>query len=795
MPKQYYAKLEEINPILKNLAKRINESYKEEDQKQIFPQVNQALSELEPYYKDEKETSEEAVFTKKNINQYPILLKLFQGYKKKDKNYNSTDVSESLYALSKQVDQEAGQFTEVVSKLQNAIRTAGLDIADKLLEYELTNEFYNIEEIDNSLVKQLKNELNNLGNEKTSYLNEIRSVYLRYFEYDYDADKEDPNVKIINEDGKIDFKVLNERIAESSAVLTKTTKKAAKGNKKEETWKIGPMFSVNKKGKLKAKAAAAKGGVDSFYFSRKERKIIGTSTTGDNTGEIESTQFLRHHYKTIAFQEFAEKHPNWEDANSMTDIINFQNRRNNKVDTDQMIEIQKLQNEETFKAIIDRYCNGGPITVEVIEKMFEATGYKFDTFGGITTQKTKGLQKVMDMYMFFDYQNYLDNSDYPKEVIEKWHELASGQNKNYNIFSSMQEYEPEKLSELFHKQNKLSIEMLENVFGDPEKKQIILKLFSEDSSLKTNKIMENEEYAKVIIDITETFQSQIEENQELYAEIGETLVDKGRLKGQLEERLTGSTSQQEVIHMLRILTSKGDNNCNKIFNQIMTYQDKNKDAPYLTSLRKEFKSQGNYKLASSSFKTVNKMVEKKKELVEKNKELKEEIAEKDRIQAEKEFENMQKWEQAGALELDDYSEVQLEEYPRWKELKTKTIGDSLVADNLIDKIIGGEISISSLKSYIANEPETIKKVKELVTEAQDGIIERAIAMEESGEIVLNEEYTTRLCKTFKNLDSLLSSESCYKCPKEFLEEISKIKDVKKASEKKPLVVSKTNKMN
>jgi hypothetical protein len=68
-------------------------------------------------------------------------------------------------------------------------------------------------------------------------------------------------------------------------------------------------------------------------------------------------------------------------------------------------------------------------------------------------------------------------------------------------------------------------------------------------------------------------------------------------------------------------------------------------------------------------------------------------------------------------------------------------------------------------------------------------------MEESGEIVLNEEYTTRLCKTFKNLDSLLSSESCYKCPKEFLEEISKIKDVKKASEKKLLVVSKTNKMN
>jgi len=411
-------------------------------------------------------------------------------------------------------------------KFKELTKESGNIIAEELVNGMLNN-FYvsgnNSSEILTNIEKMLGKFFNSQQAKNKNA--EIISVYLNYFRYDFKSDYEkDKDNGPINKDGSLNQKYINEKIVKNSYIYTSEELKDEYDNKYVEE-DISPMFKLENN-KLVVINEAGAGSVDSFYYSRNEEKVVGTSTTVDTTGTIEKDQFIRHLSKTKELNDLVLTVEDKKDKN-FVDIIE-ELKENSEEKWNKVVSIQGEDNQKTYERILEKYKDtlneNGQITPETIDKLFENNAYSFDMLGTVVKEENRVISSLNDIFLFIGYQNTQTPilAPYTLEAIEHFHTKSKTEVKNFMIYNDLKKsYNVEDFKDFKDNLEKTILDFLINSF-DSLSDEDFKKLTNKDTSKEDrftiyNSFLENnkdktQQIEIVLKEITEKLVNQLSDN-------------------------------------------------------------------------------------------------------------------------------------------------------------------------------------------------------------------------------------------------------------------------------------------
>jgi len=333
----------------------------------------------------------------------------------------------------------------------------GKQIANKIIDSEFENFKVDIDldtKLSNnfdytSIVEEIKSHLED-KNLQTSEMAEVVSVYVNYFQNDFDPQDSD----IVNKKGNINFNNINKYIANNTFTYCKGYKskkgKISRTSKKDydEVSEFFPLFECKEDGSLKRLGKPTGGSIDSVYYSRKKQKAIGTSTTVDTTGTIEGDQFARHAFKNKKINEFLNKvidnQKEEKDQNIYNQIQEYTKlNEDNKEEYEKLLKIQSLKSDNTFQVIISEYQGkpykeGDKITTDTLIWLFEENDFNFDMFGTVVTKESKGIEKYLEVLSFLEAQKSEDYKKYyDKDTLDSLYLFLNKRVKGYSIYTEI----------------------------------------------------------------------------------------------------------------------------------------------------------------------------------------------------------------------------------------------------------------------------------------------------------------------------------------------------------------------
>jgi hypothetical protein len=472
---------------------------------------------------------------------------------------------------------------------------------------------------------------------------EIVSVYLNYFRYDFknDFEKDNPNGPI-NTNGTLNKNYINKKIVENSYIYTKKektqTEEQLKKNGKEYVEDISPMFKLSK-GKLEVINEAGAGSVDSFYYSRANQRVVGTSTTIDTTGTIEKDQFIRHLYKTKKLNELVNTLKNKEDK-SFIDIKEELNK-SHKEGLDKVIKTQGKDNSDIYDDILDEYKEtlneNGQITPETIDKLFENNAYSFDILGPVVKEDNKVISSLNDIFLFLDYQNEKTGGrvPYTLEAIQHFHTKSKTEVKNFMIYNDLKKsYNPEEFKTFKHNIEKNIIDFVINSFNN---------ISEEDFNKLVDKKTTKEERYNIYSSFFNNHQDKIKNIEILLKEITEKLAYKLESNVKKEYIIQNIKIENEILSLMENFTLaiyQSNNKLEKIstqynnrFFKVTEPEERKLRQAFLQSVFYEYivKGKPSFCLVAKQSETIDTQSETIDTLKEDNDNLKEEIEIKDYI--------------------------------------------------------------------------------------------------------------------------------------------------------------------
>jgi len=575
---------EEAHDFMKGIKTKIEENQDNGEQVNLFIKGNL----------DNKTIKEK--LTRKTFSMFQVFEEeLFKNGKKYDKKVIEDFFSNGFENIENFENETENLIQSEVESFENIVEINGSKISSILLEKDLNDSYqsFKSEEDLPDILKNLNEKLKDfytLGNETAKNKQaEIISVYLRYFENDFDNDLINDKNEIIK-NNELNFEYINNKIVENSYIFIKKKKeKKVNGKKVEETkLNIEPMFEI-KNGLLSVKNQAGTGSVDSFYYSRKEQVVIGTSTTVDITGTIEKDQFIRHLYKTKKFNDLINLNISKENKN----LKEIMEELSKEEGFEELLKIQDLGVEDTYEKIIEDFgeydedIKENVITKNTVDKLFENNKYSFDMLGDLIKDYMSKSMGLHEIFLFLDYQNnYALNYYSSREIIEYFHEKSQTNIKRFQLFEDFKKYQIENNGTINIFRDKLTetmIKGLSNVFNKMDTQDI-----KELVSKKKNEIIEisNELY-------TEHFQKEENFEQQLsniIQEIKQSMIEIFKDNNEINEKIINETITIEkefksfLSTFLLVLKKTDNNKLLKMENQYTLYlkQDQNR------TLRQEF---------------------------------------------------------------------------------------------------------------------------------------------------------------------------------------------------------------